>query len=94
MADLANFKTRFPEFAAAGLNDPMLQAYLDDAIAQIDVSSCGTLSDQIIYLLTAQALALSPSGNTATLVNRDGSTVYDERLARVMSQAVGTIRAV
>lgn len=94
MADLANFKLRFPELAAAGLNDGMLQAYLDDMIVQVDATACGVMSDQIIYLKTAQALALSPSGNTSTLVNKDGTTVYDGRLMNAGVIAVGGPRAV
>lgn len=80
-ATLATFQAGFPEFASG---DPVLiQAKLNEASRQIDLVGAGALADDFVYLLTAQKLAKLPSGNTSKLVNKDGSTVYDDDLARI-----------
>lgn len=90
MADLTTFLTRFPEFAQI---DPVFgQSKLDEATRQLDPTIFLTTSDDAIYLLAAKKLALSPSGNTGKLVNKDGSTVYDAELDRLVTEAVGGYR--
>jgi hypothetical protein len=83
MADITTFTGSFPEFA--GTDPVLLQAKMNEATRQIDLTIAGALSDDIIYLLTAQKLARTPFGNNAKLSTMDGSTVYDAELAELRS---------
>jgi hypothetical protein len=90
MADLTTFQTRFPEFAQG--DAIFLQSKIDEATRQLDPTIFLTTLDDAIYLLAAKKLALSPSGNTGKLVNKDGTTVYDGELDRLITEAVGGYR--
>ena len=67
----------------------MVNAFLNAAILEVDTSACGTLSDQITYYTAAQAITLSPSGNSSKLKS-DGTTVYDAKLAMLKMRAIGS----
>lgn len=87
MANLTDFLAGFPEFATA---DPgLVQAKLNAAILEVDVNATAPLTDQIIFYMCARKLAKMPTGNSAKLINKDGSTVYDDELARLQSLVVG-----
>lgn len=65
MLDLAGFRTRGPEFAAA--SDARVLAALADAAEQFDSSKFGTSSDRALFLIAAHLLASSPSGREAAV---------------------------
>lgn len=73
-----SFKTAFPEFANA--DNTLVAAVITRAAADCPADTWGDLTDRGVELVTAQALALSPNGRGTQLVNKDGSTVYDQRL--------------
>ena len=91
MADWATFILKYDEFA--GYDATAGAAMLADSVAQINAAVWGTLADQGVYLLTAQRLAKKPGGNTAKLVNKDGTTVYDDELDRLRADVVGGNRS-
>lgn len=91
MPTYSAFVTEFPEFA--GSDSGLVTAKLNAAALEIDASVCGALADQLVYYLAARKLAIMPSGNTSKLINRDGSTVYDEEIARLRRIVVGPIVA-
>lgn len=91
MADDADFIAAYPEFA--GTDSNLRAAKMAAAVREIDASACGTLSDDLIYALTARKLALSPTGDTSKLVNKDGSTVYDDEIKRLRRLIVGPVVA-
>lgn len=90
MADYATFIAEFPEFAA--VDSALVSAKLARAVLELDSVSWDTLYDQGVYLLTAQKLAKSPSGNTSKLMNKDGSTVYDDDLDLLRTMVAGGVR--
>lgn len=71
--NLAAFKVQFPELRSAG--DPLLQAFLDAALLEIDLEIWGNLADQGQGYLAAHKLTLSPWGQNARL-STDGVTTY------------------
>lgn len=74
MADLAGFRARFPEFKA--VSDAYITTQLADAQLQVDPAVWLDKTDLGIYYLAAHTFALSPAGNAAKLVAKDGSTTY------------------
>lgn len=88
----AQFTTEFPEFAAVDPN--LVSAKLAAAQLEVDATLAGTLNDEAVYYLTAKKLAKMPSGNTSKLVNKDGSTVYDDELKRLLTMIAFGIRVV
>lgn len=81
MADVPTFLAGYPEFQGA---DPTLvTAKMAEAQRALDPTQWGLLSDDGIYLLTAQKLSRSPWGNSAKLSTTDGRTVYDDDLDRM-----------
>jgi Protein of unknown function (DUF4054) len=76
------FFRRFPEFAATDLS--LITATLDDAALQIDVNVWGNLAGTGHGYLTAHMLALSPFGQAARLVAKDGTTTYQTHYNRLV----------
>lgn len=74
----ASFKARFPEFTNA--DDDLVDEVLTRASALCPESVWEDLADQGTELRAAIDLAKSPYARSADLVNKDGSTVYDDRL--------------
>ncbi len=91
MADWTTFIARFPEFA--GCDVAIGTPKLLEATRQISVPRWGALSDDGIYLLTAQKLARAPFGNAAKLSTTDGKTVYDDELERLRMDVSSGFRA-
>lgn len=81
-----SFKAQYREFVNA--DDSMVQAYLTDAALLAPAAVWRTLADQYTGLKAAQALALSPFGREMKLVSKDGSTVYDGRIADLETRIV------
>lgn len=75
----ASFLIAFPEFAQAG--NALIDAQL--AFAEASVSDAITPRDQVVMLLTANNLALTPYGRDARMVGSDGVTTYNARLAEL-----------
>lgn len=91
MATWTEFAQRYPEFS--GLDAAIGTPKLAEAARQINVALWGALSDDGIYLLTAQKLARSPFGNSAKLSTTNGTTVYDDELMRLRQDVSSGFRA-
>jgi hypothetical protein len=81
------FLVRFPEFNRA--SEPLIDAYIEAASLQVDDSVWGDKADLGVELTAAHLLALSPFGQQARMVNKDGSTTYGERLSSMQRQVAG-----
>lgn len=78
----ASFKLAHPEFT--NVDDDLVDLKLADAVTMCPDSVWGDFADNGVRLRTARALALQPSGRDLRLVNKDGSTVYDADLGRLV----------
>lgn len=72
--DTITFKARFPEFNR--LPDVTIQDAINRGVAQTNANVFGTLQDEASAYLAAHFLALSPYGQQARLVAKDGNTTY------------------
>ena len=89
-ASLSTFRVRFPEFDA--VQDPLVQAALDEADLSIDRDEWKTKADAGQMYLAAHKLALSPYGQQARLVAKDGSSTYEAHYkGLMMSVAIGAV---
>jgi hypothetical protein len=84
---LASFRVHFPEFE--GASDSLVQAKLDEAALALDERVFGARFDEAVRYLAAHRLALSPFGQTARMVAKDGSTTYGETYAGVQRACAG-----
>lgn len=85
--DVSGFLASFPEFGK-GTALTLVGAKLAEATLQVSPSVWGALTDTGIGYLTAHLLALSPSGQNARMVAKDGVTTYFthyRRLQRMVS---------
>jgi hypothetical protein len=87
---LTQFLTQFPEFASTDL--AMVQAILTAALLEIDASVWGPKADQGQAYLAAHKLALSPFGQQARMVAKDGSTTYEKHYKSLMGQVASGYR--
>lgn len=72
---VASFAVSRPEFANTAASDPdYVQAMIDEASLEVDAEVWGDKADAGIMWLAAHKLALSPYGNNAELVAKDGKT--------------------
>lgn len=71
---LASFRVAFPEFE--GASDTLVQAKLDEATTALDERVFGVRFDEAVRYRAAHTLAISPFGQNARLVAKDGSTTY------------------
>jgi hypothetical protein len=69
---LSDFQARYPEFKATSTT--LISATLNDAALMIDACVWGALAGQGHGYLTAHRLALSPFGQQARMVAKDGKT--------------------
>ncbi len=98
---LVDFSVQFPEFN--GSPTGMIQAYLDSALLEMDLSlwgptggpvsgtgatAPGTRADQAQGYLAAHKLTMSPFGMNARLIMKDGSTTYWKHFTRLQYIAV------
>jgi hypothetical protein len=79
---VSDFFARFPEFAATDLS--LITAALNDAALQIDTRVWGNLAGTGHGYLAAHMLDLSPFGQAARLVAKDGSTTYFTHYTRLV----------
>lgn len=91
--DVESFLESFPEFrpAEAALIKPMIAK----AVIQVDAAVWGTLKTDLgVELLTAHLLAISPFGQNARLVSKDGSTTYGKRFDAMVKQVTPGFRVI
>lgn len=81
---VADFRKQFPEFI--NVPDVLITAMLTAAALEVDPEVWGVKADQGQAYLAAHKLALSPWGNNARLVARDGSTTYETHYRRLVVQ--------
>lgn len=74
--DRRSFLARFPEFEPASI--AMIEGALVDARSNVDDGVFGTKTDEAVRWKTAHLLAITPFGQQARLVSKDGSTTYGE----------------
>lgn len=84
----SEFKSRHPEFEATP--DALVDLELANQEGHVS-DTWGDQRDQFLALQTARALALSPFGRNARMVNKDGSTSYDVVIYE-MKRAHGAMR--
>ena len=72
--DLDSFLARFPEFEPA--TEPMIRSAIAEAINNVDASVFKTKTDEGVRWKAAHLLAISPWGQQARMVSKDGSTTY------------------
>lgn len=70
----ASFLARFPEFEPALLS--MVDASLAEAIRNVDSGVFGGKTDDAVGWKCAHLLAISPFGQQARLISKNGSTTY------------------
>jgi hypothetical protein len=81
---------QFPEFGA--VDTTFLQAHLNAAVLEVDANIWGAKVDQGIMYLAAHKIALSPFGNNAKLVAKDGTTTYEKHYSRLKLQVSSGFR--
>jgi hypothetical protein len=77
-----DFLARFPEFEPAP--PAMVESAIAEAIRNVDSGVWRDKTDDGVRWHTAHALAMSPFGQQARLVSKDGSTTYGMRFAELM----------
>lgn len=83
----ATFLERHPEFASINETNPaMVTGAIADAIAEVDATACGAETDKVVRLKAADALARSPFGQQAQLVNDEGQTPYQASLEKTIER--------
>jgi hypothetical protein len=90
----AQFVARHPEFAAPGVPEALVQGELDDAALEVDATVAGAETDKVIRLKAAEALARSPFGQQANLVDDEGKTPFTLSLKAAIDRLGGGYRAV
>lgn len=84
------FLIQWPEFS--GTDAALVQAHLDAAALEIDPAIWGPKADQGQGYLAAHKLALSPFGQNARLVAKDGSTTYFKHFSRLQGMVASGYR--
>jgi hypothetical protein len=80
--DYRSFLARFPEFEPAGRG--MIRAAIEEATRGIDTEVWGDKTDDGVRWLTAHLLAISPFGQQARMVSKEGSSTYGDEHKRLM----------
>lgn len=87
---VSDFLARFPEFGQTDLS--LITATLNDAALQVDTNVFTRFSGTYHGYLTAHMLALSPFGQGARLVAKDGTTTYQTHMKRIVQMCAGGFR--
>lgn len=83
----ATFVERHPEFAAIHASNPaVVEGAIADAVAEVDSTVCGTETDKVVRLKAADALARSPFGQQAQLLDDEGKTPYQVSLEQTIQR--------
>jgi ABC-type transport system substrate-binding protein len=83
------FRSLFPEFNTAP--DAVVQSRLDQAQIQIDPAIWGDRSGEGQVYLAAHLLAISPGGQFARLLSKEGSSTYQKRYDEMVIMVAGLI---
>lgn len=78
----SSFKLAHPEFT--NVDDDLITLKIADAEMRCPDAVWGDFADEGVRFRVARALALMPPGRDLRLVNKDGSTVYDMDIARLV----------
>jgi hypothetical protein len=81
---LAEFRALYPAFTSAV--DALVQAHLDRAVRDSEVTYAGEKYQDLVMLKAASSLALTPQGQGMRLDNKTSATIYDEPLRRMERQ--------
>lgn len=85
-----SFMAGNPEFSKTPQG--LIAAKLAEAVLEVDPVIWGRLTDTGVTYLTAHKLALSPFGQNARLVAKDGTTTYQTHYKRLVGiVAIGGI---
>ncbi len=79
--DRDNFCARFPEFEPA--TEPMIRTAIAEAVNNVDVDVFKTKTDEAVRWKTAHLLAISPFGQQARMVSKEGGTTYGEQFMKL-----------
>ena len=80
--DLDSFLVRFPEFEPA--TEPMIREALGEASRNVDPDVFKEKTDDAIKWKAAHLLAITPFGQQARLVAKDGTTTYGKHFAKLV----------
>jgi hypothetical protein len=86
----ASFLARFPEFEPAP--PLMIDEAIAEAVTRVDSGVWGNKTDAGVRWRAAHLLAISPFGQQARLVSKDGSTTYGKEHARLMREVTPGFR--
>lgn len=89
--DLPTFRSFHPEFV--NVPDPLVTAELGAALLFLDAGVWGNKIDQGQRFRTAHQLALSPFGQAARMVAKDGSTTYETHYKRMIREVASGYRS-
>lgn len=81
------FKARFEEFTPQ--SDTLVETVLAEAALECDERIFGESLDHAVGLLAAHKLAVSPFGQSARLVAKDGSTTYEREFQKLSRKKAG-----
>lgn len=87
-----SFLTSFPEFEPAG--EGLIAAKIAAGALQVDAGLWGEKADLGVELTAAHLLALSPFGQQARLIAKDGTTTYGNRLHVMQRQVASGYRLI
>jgi len=90
--DRAAFLVSFPEFAKA--SPELVDAKLAEAARRIAPDVWKEKTDDGIGYLAAHLLAVSPFGQQARLVAKDGGTVYEETYKQIKREVASGPRVI
>jgi hypothetical protein len=85
----ASFISARPEFNNTSITQASVEAAIADAEDQIDEEVWGDQTDIGVSLLAAHLVAISPHGQAARLVAKDGSTTYYKRYCEMRDNVGG-----
>ncbi len=86
---LVEFRVAFPEFKTAG--DELVQNKLDFASRVLSREVLDDMYDEAHGVKAADMLAKSPFGQSARMVNKDGTTTYSRRFEEIKLSAPSAI---
>ncbi len=81
-----DFIARFPEFEEAGVT---ISVVLDEAVRRTDGDIFGNKTDDAVMYRAAHLLAISPFGQNARMVAKDGTTIYGNELEKLILEHAG-----
>lgn len=76
-----DFLARFPEFEPAPVS--MIDSAIGEATRNVDSEVWGDKTDDGVRWKAAHLLAISPFGQQARLMSKDGSTTYGKHFAKL-----------